>query len=127
MLNVVLKDKWDSVYSPIRCKMAQKKGLFVLPQVFSAEKCAVLLAELSPHLTFLTFCRVAVKKFDDKLMELYKMRLAIEKCILAEELKILLHDRQMSGDCFFMFCGIKRPSNFGEAGYQLEIHCRGKS
>ena len=40
--------------------------------------------------------RVAVKKFDDKLMDLYKMRLAIEKCILAEELKILLHDRQMS-------------------------------
>jgi len=29
-------------------------------------------------------------------MELYKMRLAIEKSILAEELKILLHDRQMS-------------------------------
>jgi hypothetical protein len=27
-------------------------------------------------------------------MELYKMRLAIEKSILAEELKILLHDRQ---------------------------------
>jgi hypothetical protein len=47
-------------------------------------------------LLFLYFSRVAVKKFDDKLMELYKMRLRIEKCILAEELKILLHDRQMS-------------------------------
>lgn len=40
--------------------------------------------------------RVAVQKFDNKLMELYKMRLAIEKSILAEELKILIHDRQIS-------------------------------
>ena len=38
----------------------------------------------------------AVEQFDDKLLELYKMRLAIEKCILAEELKILLYDRRMS-------------------------------
>jgi len=29
-------------------------------------------------------------------LELYKTRLAIEKCISAEELKILLHDKQMA-------------------------------
>ena len=38
----------------------------------------------------------AVEQFDAKLLELYKTRLAIEKCILAEELKILLYDRRMS-------------------------------
>ena len=34
--------------------------------------------------------REAIKEFDERLLELYKKRLAIEKCILAEELKILL-------------------------------------
>ena len=38
----------------------------------------------------------AVEQFDAKLLDLYKTRLAIEKCILAEELKILLYDRRMS-------------------------------
>ena len=38
----------------------------------------------------------AVEEFDAKLLNLYKMRVAIEKCILAEELKILLYDRRMS-------------------------------
>ena len=38
----------------------------------------------------------AVEEFDTKLLNLYKMRVAIEKCILAEELKILLYDRRMS-------------------------------
>ena len=38
----------------------------------------------------------AVEQFDAKLLQLYKMRLAIEKCILAEELKILLFDRRMT-------------------------------
>ena len=38
----------------------------------------------------------AVELFDDKLLELYKTRLAIEKCILSEELKILIYDRKMS-------------------------------
>ena len=38
----------------------------------------------------------AVDEFDAKLLGLYKTRLAIEKCILAEELKILLCDRRMS-------------------------------
>ena len=37
-----------------------------------------------------------VEEFDAKLLNLYKMRVAIEKCILAEELKILLYDRRMS-------------------------------
>lgn len=40
--------------------------------------------------------REAVELFDAKLLELYKTRLAIEKCILAEELKILLYHRRMS-------------------------------
>lgn len=40
--------------------------------------------------------RDAVEQFDARLLELYKMRLAIEKCILAEELKILLYDRRMA-------------------------------
>ena len=38
----------------------------------------------------------AVEEFDAKLLNLYKMRVAIEKCILAEELKTLLYDRRMS-------------------------------
>ena len=38
----------------------------------------------------------SVLEFDAKLLELYKTRLAIEKCILAEELKILLYDRRMA-------------------------------
>ena len=38
----------------------------------------------------------AVEEFDTRLLTLYKMRLAIEKCILAEELKILCYDRRMS-------------------------------
>ena len=38
----------------------------------------------------------AVEEFNAKLLNLYKMRVAIEKCILAEELKILLYDRRMS-------------------------------
>ena len=35
-------------------------------------------------------------EFDAQLLELYKTRLAIEKCILAEELKVLLYDRRMA-------------------------------
>ena len=57
-----------------------------------------------------------MKKFDDKLMELYKMRLAIEKCILAEELKILLHDRQMSGDCFLYVLWHQVAFKFRQSG-----------
>ena len=38
----------------------------------------------------------AVEEFNAKLLNLYKMRVAIEKCILAEELKTLLYDRRMS-------------------------------
>ena len=38
----------------------------------------------------------AVEEFDAKLLNLYKMRVAIEKCILAEELKISLYDCRMS-------------------------------
>ncbi len=40
--------------------------------------------------------REAVESFDAKLLDLYKKRLAIEKCILAEELKILMYDRKLS-------------------------------
>ena len=40
--------------------------------------------------------REAIKEFDERLLVLYKKRLSIEKCILAEELKILLHDRQLA-------------------------------
>ena len=39
--------------------------------------------------------REAIREFDERLLNLYKKRLSIEKCILAEELKILLHDRQL--------------------------------
>ena len=38
----------------------------------------------------------AVEEFDAKLFNLYKMRVGIEICILAEELKISLYDCRMS-------------------------------
>ena len=37
-----------------------------------------------------------VASFDKSLKELYEMKLEIEKCILAEELKILLHEEKLS-------------------------------
>ena len=37
--------------------------------------------------------KVGIFNFDKVLLDLYMKKLAIEKCVLAEELKILLYDR----------------------------------
>ena len=37
-----------------------------------------------------------IRDFDDKLLVLYKEKLAVEKCVLAEEMKILFHDKQLA-------------------------------
>ena len=37
-----------------------------------------------------------IRDFDDRLLVLYKEKLAVEKCVLAEEMKILFHDKQLA-------------------------------
>lgn len=37
-----------------------------------------------------------IREFDDKLKKLYNLKLSIEKNILSEELKILLHDKNLA-------------------------------
>ena len=38
----------------------------------------------------------AIARFDQRLAKLYSKRIFVEKCILAEELKLLIHDRHLS-------------------------------
>ena len=38
----------------------------------------------------------AVAEFDARLVRLYAERIAVEKCVLAEELKVLIHDRHLA-------------------------------